>query len=731
MRSSLGGLLLLGAACGARAGGAACAENPGCAGLTGDCCPSAHGVQLGCCSAEGAPPPGAHRPDSAQPSASPSPPAASPASPSPPYPPSPPPEPARELLDGDALGDDSPAFEKAAPHSQQPTSIWGSHTSAPLPTNRWWQNIVLQDGDALGEGVVASMPYLLKARPDGLHVGLSAPKVVAADSVSVPFTEAVHVGAEGLPDARAVAAHDQLSVTLRWGDHDGGSMAAPLVRGMPLVTLEFSDLAPRVTFAASSVARVDGHAVPASLSSDRYEIELASGDTWLVYVSKESAVHVDERGISFDGKMSGAVRLGLAPSEESKAVLDKHRRRYPTGGKVRARAAADRARLTFAWATRGDGPLLMMALPHHVDAGISGGEIARDVTHESMKGGMVGVSGDTWTITERLPTIGWAPPRPIDAARAPAVREALKSDASKPLVAVDPYGAGKEMAALGRLAVIADELGEAGTAEAIRERLAGALDSWLEGKNADALRYEPTWGGVAPANGLADPGADFGAGWYNDHHFHYGYFLYAAAAVGRKDPAWLRKRMGAILHLVRDIANPSARDRLYPQQRHKDWYVGHSWAAGLFPSASGRNQESCSEAANAWYSLALLGEAAGDGRLRGLGRLMLATEARAYRKYWLMGAGSSAEKSPIYPSKFAENGMVAVVWSTKADKATWFGANIECVLARRRRPPPPPDACYCIAQVRVWDPDHAGHPRDGAAPRSEVDRARAIQVGAV
>lgn len=33
--------------------------------------------------------------------------------------------------------------------------------------------------------------------------------------------------------------------------------------------------------------------------------------------------------------------------------------------------------------------------------------------------------------------------------------------------------------------------------------------------------------------------ADFGNGQYNDHHFHYGYFAYAAAALGRKDAAWL------------------------------------------------------------------------------------------------------------------------------------------------------------------------------------------------
>lgn len=124
---------------------------------------------------------------------------------------------------------------------------------------------------------------------------------------------------------------------------------------------------------------------------------------------------------------------------------------------------------------------------------------------------------------------------------------------------------------MGRLALIADELGEADTATALRKRLAAQLEEWLTGGGADPLVYEPTYGGLCSANGLADKAADFGGGWYNDHHFHYGYFLYAAAAVGRKDPKWLAKWAPSIGHLVRDIANPSCTDELYPQHRFKDW----------------------------------------------------------------------------------------------------------------------------------------------------------------
>ena len=39
-----------------------------------------------------------------------------------------------------------------------------------------------------------------------------------------------------------------------------------------------------------------------------------------------------------------------------------------------------------------------------------------------------------------------------------AVRDALHADKGKPLIAVDPYGGGKELGALARLTLVADEV---------------------------------------------------------------------------------------------------------------------------------------------------------------------------------------------------------------------------------------------------------------------------------
>jgi hypothetical protein len=59
---------------------------------------------------------------------------------------------------------------------------------------------------------------------------------------------------------------------------------------------------------------------------------------------------------------------------------------------------------------------------------------------------------------------------------------------------------------MGRLALIADELGQAATAAAVRGRMKAALAPWLAGANANPLRHDGVWGGTCSAAGLADGG---------------------------------------------------------------------------------------------------------------------------------------------------------------------------------------------------------------------------------
>jgi len=204
--------------------------------------------------------------------------------------------------------------------------------------------------------------------------------------------------------------------------------------------------------------------------------------------------------------------------------------------------------------------------------------------------------------------------------------------------------------------------------------------------------YDETWHGVITRTGWKNKNADFGNGWYNDHHFHYGYMIYASAALHHLDSSFFTgKRMELLSMLVQDIGHDgsSSDDSIgsFPNYRHKDWFAGHSWATGVANEigfATGKDQESSSEAVNAYYALSLFHfvtkKSEADAELLSA-RVALALEIRAAQTYWQIPNPSPAasntttfdKNTMIYEPDFAEHYMVAVVSETKVSQKTWFG----------------------------------------------------------
>jgi endo-1,3(4)-beta-glucanase len=568
-----------------------------------------------------------------------------------------------DLLGGDPLSTAPSSFSSQS-HGLSPTGLW-SDTSVPLPTNAWWQNMVLGGGT----NTVNALPYLLQAHNDGLRFGFSG-KVVEQNYIFTYFTENLSFGAvNGLP-ARQVTDYGPLHVRMSWGNGPG-SMAASLVRGMAFVSAEYEALTPRLG-TVHAITSVNGGSASSPNTNTRFEVGLNNGQTWVIYASSSITLSVSGGALVASGPFTGTLRAAVLQDGGDSALLDAHAGRTPTGGSVSATATGDMGELTFNWESTGSGPLLMMALPHHMDVLSSPTTVS--LVRNTMKGDMTGIVGNTWTMAEPLTTIAWDSPNGISADLEQDVRDALAQDVGFAVTAPDPYFGGKQFSALARLALIADELGETSLANTYRSNLAPALQQRLAGSNGDPLLYDQSWGGLVVSSGINNPSAAFGQGYYNDHHFHYGYWIYAAAAMAKDNPAWVAEWGDEVLELIRDIAEPSGSDAHFGYMRNKDWFVGHSWAAGLFEFGDSRNQESSSEAVNAWYGVYLYGLAIGDDRIRDLGRMMLATELRATWKYWQINAGEG-----IYPEPYASNKVVGILWGMKVDYTTFFGANVEFI----------------------------------------------------
>ncbi len=209
------------------------------------------------------------------------------------------------------------------------------------------------------------------------------------------------------------------------------------------------------------------------------------------------------------------------------------------------------------------------------------------------------ILGRTWSLVEHLHRVNFTAPRPMRTEMLPAIRTALKKDlqyalpANYMVGAGDTYFSGKMLAKLGRVLLIAEEVGDVDQPafDAALTRLRQGVEVWLNGSAQSPFLYDSSWGGMVMCGcnyvyedgvgrcanqfpdcpALTDAGQNFGAGFYNDHHYHYGYHIYAAAVVAKFDAAWGKRFHQEVLMLVRDIANPSDADQFFPTWRHKDW----------------------------------------------------------------------------------------------------------------------------------------------------------------
>jgi endoglucanase Acf2 len=224
-----------------------------------------------------------------------------------------------------------------------------------------------------------------------------------------------------------------------------------------------------------------------------------------------------------------------------------------------------------------------------------------------------------------------------------------------PQSSTDPYATSQSSCQIGQMLALASLLG--GVPDSIITNatvgLISVLTAYMDGSNsADIpnnpnvfqLQYESTWGGViVPADYLLQKGqttlGSFGNSFYNDHHFHWGYLLYALYTlelVGQGISAEFEPQITA---LITDIANPVV-DTFSWKTRHKDWYAGHSFATGLTMEVV-RQQESSGEAINGYYASYLMARVLSNTSLADVSGVCMWLELLASQQYYANGAPGS------------------------------------------------------------------------------------------
>ena len=228
----------------------------------------------------------------------------------------------------------------------------------------------------------------------------------------------------------------------------------------------------------------------------------------------------------------------------------------------------------------------------------------------------------------------------------PGVKESPRLDQLRDVMKIDvrnarrmmleegkgPYWQGKGLQRIVELMNVVEQQGDLATRDELLKKLEGRVEDWFSGDSAKTyFVYDKAIGAVA-----AYPNEFFFAEQINDHHFTYGYWIRAIAEIALRDPAWAAKPKwgGMVDLLVSDIATAERGRADFPFLRNFDPYEGHSWASGIGLEHEGNNQESSSEAVNAWAGLILWGEVTGDTALRDLGVYLYTSEIQGIQNYW-------------------------------------------------------------------------------------------------
>jgi endo-1,3(4)-beta-glucanase len=574
-----------------------------------------------------------------------------------------------------AISTSAPVFPAGV--SYYPVDSARTTLTGPIPTNAWFENFLL----GTGQQPINIFPYMVKVTTQGLDFCVPQANTSFPNAVLATMLQNFSLRATATSTAQKLTAFTDLGATLTW-TLPGGSMAATIVRGAAYVTMNYSGVTPVVN-TQNAILTMNGTAVGSTgtFTGTKFKVTLNNGQTWILYTSASVTLTLSTANtLTAGAAFTGTFRMALLPTGATEATLDSSATRIHTGGTVDYTIASNTATEVYTWSSTGTGTLLTYALPHHQDW-LSSPSYPTGFTLSTLRGSARAVLGYSWSLAIPLPTTSWNNANPIDASRLSAVTTALASDKTFVPQVSDTYFGGKQLAKAARLALIADQVGDTTARNTLLNNLKAVINQYLAGNLSTSLRYDTMWKGIVSAAGLTNQDSDFGNGRYNDHNFHYGYVIYAAAVIAKFDGAWLTTYQTTINDLVRDIANPSATDTWFTPMRCFDWYEGHSWAAGTFEFGDNRNQESTSEAVNAWYGLHLWGVASSQTQLTELGRLLLAQEAATAKRYWQI-----KQSDTIYPEPFNDHGVVGILWSNKVDYATWFGAQAEYIFGIQMLP---------------------------------------------
>lgn len=529
-----------------------------------------------------------------------------------------------------------------------------SHLRAGLtpPTNKWFSGIALQKTPQ------TIFPTPLQFTPTENSFTFDLPNVTTnASNIVSASRQPLQITVKGAVKYQVVR-YDELSVDMTFSDARHALGTVTLTAGVPYIYFRGED---DVTLTLAMPGAVKDHALTYA----------ANGTVTKVAAYKGAKIEDAQRiNVPHDGLVSV-----YAGSSQMIPRLDAYAMNRIKNTSVEYKETRTTMRTTINYVTENGKPTYYGRLPHQQD------NTAAAFSYATIYGQLGMESGNTLDFTtKRIPVTDALNLSKLRSQERQLLAKTVREESNSPVnYPDDSYFGGKSLYRDAQLLQLAEQLDEKEAAATVQNRLRNGLEEWLkdDGTGAKSFYYDTR------IHGIVGVTPSFGSEAFNDHDFHYGYFIYAAAILSRYDDEFRADYRDQVNLLVADIANYKQGESL-PLRRSFDPYFGHSWASGSAPFADGNNQESVSEAINAWIGVELWAEQTKNDALARESLWMLSNEVASASAYWLE---YDKEKAP-YNAGYTHE-VVSLNWGGKRDYATFFSAEPRAMLGIQLLPMSP------------------------------------------
>ena len=549
-----------------------------------------------------------------------------------------------------------------------------SRFQGPPSTNDWWSSLIWDFDGIPYSRAMYPHPLAVRADAEGLGVSYPSEAITGPREYRFPYSRDLRIGINGLkaPDTR-VDSWSDWAVTAAWQD-GARTLRTTIGHGLPFVYAHVEggdakvDLSNEGGPEAPKFWSEKGEVVGLTIRGHHYGVFGPTGSTW----RHEGAALLS----NLNGKDFFSVAVLPDNTPETLELFRTHAYAFVTGTDVSWKYDAKKAQVvsTFAVKTslveagpgRVDVPILAL-YPHQWKA--THAPLGKPA-YTSARGPMKLLEASTFDVERAFH--GVLPILPDAGTYDRGSLASLVHDsAGEELFPIglegqkDSYWAGKSLGKVSTLVWLADQLGDTDTSTRLVKALEKELENWFDGRPPYRFYYDSTWRTLIGLPAGYQSGTEL-----NDHHFHYGYFVMAAATIAAHDKAWGKAdHYGSIVQLlIKDVANWDRADERFPRLRSFDAYAGHSWASGAAMFEDGNNEESSSEDLNFATALVLWGNVTGDATTRDLGAFLYETTISAVEQYWF-----DVDKD-VYPKGY-NHPIAGIVWGDGVKYNTWWDRN--------------------------------------------------------